>query len=65
MVEPMLSLLETVVVGRMGTLFLAALGPGTSIFGVVAEISAVGMIATVSTVSRLTATPGCAPEIGS
>uniref|UniRef100_A0A7S0WNI1 Protein DETOXIFICATION n=1 Tax=Pyramimonas obovata TaxID=1411642 RepID=A0A7S0WNI1_9CHLO len=63
MVEPLLSLMETVIVGRMGTLFLAALGPGTSIFGVMAELCAVGTIATVSVVSRLTATAGGKKQI--
>jgi hypothetical protein len=58
MVEPMISLMETIFVARMGTMFLAALGPSTIIFGVVAELCSVGAIATVSTVSRMSAAKG-------
>eukprot|EP00242_Pyramimonas_sp_CCMP2087_P002282 CAMPEP_0198230778 /NCGR_PEP_ID=MMETSP1445-20131203/114849_1 /TAXON_ID=36898 /ORGANISM="Pyramimonas sp., Strain CCMP2087" /LENGTH=134 /DNA_ID=CAMNT_0043911349 /DNA_START=1012 /DNA_END=1412 /DNA_ORIENTATION=- len=46
-------------------MFLAALGPSTTIFGVVAELCSVGAIATVSTVSRMSAAKGGKQEIQS
>lgn len=53
--EPMLSCIETIIVGRIGTVMLAALGPGTQLFAIIGEVAAVFSVCTVTTVSRCAA----------
>lgn len=55
LVEPILSCTETIIVGRIGTVMLAALGPGTQLFNIIGEVAAVFSVCTVTTVSRCAA----------
>jgi Na+-driven multidrug efflux pump len=50
--EPVVSLLETVLVARVGTLFLAALAPASALFGLVEEICFAFSIVVTTAVSR-------------
>lgn len=59
-IEPVVSCVETILVGRLGTVYLAALGPGGQLFNVVAEFAASGATSICGVVSR-TAVRGCAP----
>eukprot|EP00238_Polyblepharides_amylifera_P004487 CAMPEP_0196577910 /NCGR_PEP_ID=MMETSP1081-20130531/6911_1 /TAXON_ID=36882 /ORGANISM="Pyramimonas amylifera, Strain CCMP720" /LENGTH=488 /DNA_ID=CAMNT_0041896971 /DNA_START=118 /DNA_END=1581 /DNA_ORIENTATION=+ len=53
MMDPLVSAVETGLVGRLGTVCLAALGPGSNLFILAAEVSTAGCICSASTVSHL------------
>jgi Na+-driven multidrug efflux pump len=50
--EPVVSLLETVLVARVGTLFLAALAPASALFGLVEEVCFAFSVVVTTAVSR-------------
>lgn len=50
-VEPAVSFLETAIVGRMGAVYLAALGPGTAFFLLVSEMCSAAGVCTTSAIS--------------
>jgi len=52
LVEPLVSTVETMLVGRMGALYLAALGPGTALLALISELCCALAIVATSTVAR-------------